>query len=170
MTLSLSDVRKVIVDVARELEGRGLMTPLLFSNQALEGSQGRTRLLIQAYMDMMRWVLASLSYFQHDKSQNANQADRKRSRRSRHSKNRLNMVRADNHSSSTRHPPSSSSSSSASQSFSRDLQYAKEYELAWFLRWTMSRITRRKDGTGEICHGIIEWDIYEEWRGRERGE
>ena len=54
VTLSLDDVRMVVVDVARELEGRGLMTPLLFSNQALEGSQARTRLLIQAYMDMMR--------------------------------------------------------------------------------------------------------------------
>jgi hypothetical protein len=85
-------------------------------------------------------------------------------------KREFKVDRADQNSSSTRHPQSSSSSSSTFQSFARDLQYAKEYELAWFLRWALSRITRRKEGTGEICHGIIEWDIYEEWRGRERGE
>jgi hypothetical protein len=34
----------------------------------------------------------------------------------------------------------------------------------------MSRITRLKERSREVCHGVLEWDIYEEWRGRERGK
>lgn len=51
-----------------------------------------------------------------------------------------------------------------------DLQFAKEHELAWLLRWSLSRIVRLKDGTREACRGVLEWEAYEEWRGRERGE
>jgi hypothetical protein len=51
-----------------------------------------------------------------------------------------------------------------------DLQFAKEHELAWLLRWSLSRIVRLKDGTREACHGVLEWEAYEEWRGRERGK
>lgn len=29
---------------------------------------------------------------------------------------------------------------------------------------------RIREGTGEVSHGLIEWETYEEWRGRERGE
>jgi hypothetical protein len=55
-------------------------------------------------------------------------------------------------------------------SFQQDLQFAKEHELAWLLRWALSRMTRLKEGSREVCHGMLEWEIYEEWRGRERGE
>lgn len=59
VVLGLEDVRGVVKDVARELEGRGLATPLLFSNQALELGEGQARgkLLILAYMDMLSYVL-----------------------------------------------------------------------------------------------------------------
>jgi hypothetical protein len=57
-----------------------------------------------------------------------------------------------------------------SGSFQQDLQFAKEHELAWLLRWALSRITRLKEGSREVCHGILEWEVYEEWRGRERGK
>lgn len=29
-------------------------------------------------------------------------------------------------------------------------------------------MTRVREGTRELCHGCFEWDMYEEWRGRER--
>ena len=54
--------------------------------------------------------------------------------------------------------------------FQQDLQFAKEHELAWLLRWALSRITRLKEGSREVCHGLLEWEVYEEWRGRERGK
>lgn len=27
-----------------------------------------------------------------------------------------------------------------------------------------------KEGAKKICHGVMEWEVYEEWRGRERGK
>jgi len=53
--------------------------------------------------------------------------------------------------------------------FLEDLRFAREYELAWLLRWALSRVVRIKEGSHERLHGVIEWEIYEEWRGRERG-
>jgi hypothetical protein len=61
-------------------------------------------------------------------------------------------------------------SKSAHSSFKDDLRYAKEFELAWLLRWALSRVTRRAEETKEVLRGLIEWDAYEEWRGRERCE
>jgi len=69
-TLSLDIVAMVIKVVGKELERRGkplsaflvicspvaLATPMLFSNQALELSTMRVRALIQAFMDMLRYV------------------------------------------------------------------------------------------------------------------
>ena len=53
--------------------------------------------------------------------------------------------------------------------WTQDLRLAKEYELAWLLRWALSRVVRVREGTREISHGLLQWEIYEEWRGRERG-
>lgn len=52
----------------------------------------------------------------------------------------------------------------------QDLKFANDQELAWLLRWALSRLTRVRDGTREMSHGCIEWEQYEEWRGRERGQ
>jgi hypothetical protein len=52
----------------------------------------------------------------------------------------------------------------------QELAFVREYELAWLLRWALSRITRVREGTREVSHGVLEWEVYEEWRGRERGE
>jgi hypothetical protein len=54
--------------------------------------------------------------------------------------------------------------------FAQDLRFAREHELAWLLRWALSRVTRVAEGTQEVCHGVLEWEVYEEWRGRERGK
>ncbi|WVF68828.1 hypothetical protein IAT40_003601 [Kwoniella sp. CBS 6097] len=120
VSLGLSDVGRVIQIVGDELIRRGLTTPLLFSSQALELSQTRTKMLIQAYLDS----LASTSQL--------------RSRQS--------------------------------NTFAQEVRFAKEQELAWLLRWALSRITRVKERAGgkEIVHGVLEWEAYEEWRGRER--
>jgi len=56
-----------------------------------------------------------------------------------------------------------------SEGFQQDLRFAKEHELAWLLRWALSRISRIKEATREVLHGVMEWESYEEWRGRERG-
>jgi hypothetical protein len=53
VVLGLDEVKAVVVDVAKELEGRGVATVLLFSSGALEGNMARARLLVQAYVDML---------------------------------------------------------------------------------------------------------------------
>ncbi|OCF77681.1 hypothetical protein I204_01679 [Kwoniella mangroviensis CBS 8886] len=115
VTLGLTEVGQVLKKVSKELIRRGLTTPMLFSNQALELSQTRTKMLIQAYLDTL-----------------------------------------------------TSNSKSKHEAFKQDVTFAKEHELAWLLRWSLSRITRIKEGVREICHGVLEWEAYEEWRGRER--
>ncbi|OWZ45114.1 hypothetical protein C356_03199 [Cryptococcus neoformans c45] len=117
ITLGLGEVGWVIKNVGDELEQRGLATPLLFSNQALELNQTRTRMLIQSFIETL----------------SSNDCMR----------TRLNA-------------------------FIHDIRFAKEHELAWFLRWALSRITRVKENAKTICHGVMEWEVYEEWRGRER--
>ncbi|OCF39995.1 hypothetical protein I317_06192 [Kwoniella heveanensis CBS 569] len=120
VTLGLSDVGRVVKIVGDELIKRGLTTPMLFSSQALELSQTRTKMLIQAYLDS----LASTSQ----------------------------------------------SHSRQANTFAQEVRFAKEHELAWLLRWALSRITRIKEKAGgkEVVHGTLEWEAYEEWRGRER--
>ncbi|ODN78262.1 hypothetical protein L202_03911 [Cryptococcus amylolentus CBS 6039] len=118
ISLSLGDVGRVIKVVGEELESRALATPMLFSNQALELSQTRTKMLIHSFMDTIST-----------------------SGRQSHSK---------------------------LESFLQDIKFAKEHELAWLFRWALSRITRVKEGARVICHGVMEWEAYEEWRGRER--
>ncbi|WWC93117.1 uncharacterized protein L201_008084 [Kwoniella dendrophila CBS 6074] len=115
VTIGLSQAGKLLESVSAELIERGLTTPMLFSNQALELSQPRTKVLIQAYLDTL-----------------------------------------------------TSNSRSKQDSFRQDIKFAKEQELAWLLRWALSRITRIREGVREICHGVLEWDAYEEFRGRER--
>ncbi|WVQ96362.1 hypothetical protein IAU59_003467 [Kwoniella sp. CBS 9459] len=120
VTLGLCDVGRVIHVVGDELIRRGLTTPLLFSSQALELSQTRTKMLIQAYLDSISSTSQSHS----------RQAD----------------------------------------TFTQEVRFAKEHELAWLLRWALSRITRIKEKAGgkKVVHGVLEWEAYEEWRGRER--
>ena len=73
VTLSLGDVSRVIRNVGGELERRGqcahifeaeliesftgLATPMLFSNRAPEMSQIRIKMLIQAYLDTISYVI-----------------------------------------------------------------------------------------------------------------
>ncbi|WWC65566.1 uncharacterized protein I303_108184 [Kwoniella dejecticola CBS 10117] len=115
--LGLREVGHVLELVSNELIRRGLTIPMLFSNQALELNQTRTKMLIQGYLDTLSQV---------------------------------------------------SNSKSRYEAFKQDVIFAKEHELAWLLRWALSRITRIKEGVKEICHGVLEWEAYEEWRGRER--
>ncbi|KAL7424843.1 hypothetical protein Q5752_000528 [Cryptotrichosporon argae] len=119
VVLGLDEVARVIREVSAELGSRGLETPLLFSNQALELNHTRTRSLILAYLSTV----------------------------TQHSRVPLR---------------------SKLETFKEDLSYARDYDLAWLLRWALSRMTRVREGTRELCHGCIEWDVYEEWRGRER--
>ncbi|WVQ75289.1 hypothetical protein IAR50_004903 [Cryptococcus sp. DSM 104548] len=118
ITLSLGDVGRLIKIVGEELESRALATPLLFSNQALELSQTRTKMLIESFLDTV-------------------------STSGRQSRSKL-------------------------ESCLQDIKFAKEHELAWLFRWALSRITRVKEGARIVCHGVMEWEVYEEWRGRER--
>ncbi|WOO79409.1 uncharacterized protein LOC62_02G002931 [Vanrija pseudolonga] len=64
---------------------------------------------------------------------------------------------------SSRTPPKS-----AHDNFLQDVKFASDHELAWLLRWALARMTRVREGTREACHGCFDWDVYEEWRGRER--
>lgn len=99
----------------------GLETPLLYSTQALELNQTRTKMLIESYFESMT-------------------------------------------------TGSSFGRTNRDAFFEQELPYAKPHELAWFLRWALSRVVRVNDVTGEELHGLFEWGVYEEWRGRERGE
>ncbi|KLT40277.1 hypothetical protein CC85DRAFT_322125 [Cutaneotrichosporon oleaginosum] len=119
VVLGLDEVARVIRDVGAELGRRALDTPMLFSNQSLELSQTRIKMLIQAFLATIR--------------------------------------------SGSRVPTKTSL-----VTFEQDIRFASDHELAWLLRWALSRMTRIREGTREVCHGCIEWDMYEEWRGRER--
>ncbi|KAK8849410.1 hypothetical protein IAR55_004742 [Kwoniella newhampshirensis] len=116
ITLGVEDAGRVIKDIGEEMIRRALATPMLFSNQALELNQTRTKLLIQAYLGTL----------------------------------------------------SGRGSQSKHEAFLQNVQFANEQELAWLLRWAMSRITRVKEGSHQTSHGVLEWEAYEEWRGRER--
>lgn len=118
VVLSLEDVGALLRDVGKHLENRGLATPLLFSNQALDMNPTRTKMLVESY-------IATKSHL-------------------------------------------SRGSQARGSDFLQDIEFAKEHELAWLLRWALSRITKQREGTGELYHGIMEWETYEEWRGRER--
>ncbi|BEI86684.1 hypothetical protein CcaverHIS002_0700300 [Cutaneotrichosporon cavernicola] len=119
VVLGLNEVARVIRDVGAELGRRALGTPMLFSNQSLELSQTRMRMLIQAFLATIR--------------------------------------------SGPRVPTKTSLAT-----FDQDIRFASDHELAWLLRWALSRLTRIREGTREVCHGCFEWDMYEEWRGREK--
>lgn len=67
-------------------------------------------------------------------------------------------------------PSPNDRSRSRENDFIHEIRFAKEHELAWLLRWALSRIMRIKEGTRINCHGVMEWEVYEEWRGRERGK
>ncbi|WVR08331.1 hypothetical protein IAU60_005384 [Kwoniella sp. DSM 27419] len=115
VALGIDDVGQVLDAAGKELVARGLSTPMIFSNQALELSQIRTKMLIEAYLRSV-----------------------------------------------------SSNAKSHTDDFVRDLAFASLNEVAWFLRWALARITRVRDDTHEVCHGVLDWEVYEEWRGRER--
>lgn len=115
----------------------GLTTPMLFSNQALELNQTRTKILINAYIDTLSYVTVQLD---------------------------SDIATPDSRSSGDHQPLKP-----RVDQFAQDLRFAREHELAWLLRWALARVTRVAEGTKEVCHGVLEWDVYEEWRGRERG-
>jgi len=119
----------------------GLATPWLFSNQALDLDQARVKRLINAYIQSLGCVLVFICPLMLILTSRARSLTRS---------NRQGALRPG--------------------SFQQDLQFAKEHELAWLLRWALSRITRLKEGSREVCHGMLEWEVYEEWRGRERGQ
>ncbi|GMK54845.1 hypothetical protein CspeluHIS016_0114310 [Cutaneotrichosporon spelunceum] len=119
VALGLDEVARVIRDVGAELGRRALDTPMLFSNQSLELSQTRMRMLIQAFLATIR--------------------------------------------SGPRIPTKTSLIT-----LEQDIRFASDQELAWLLRWALSRLTRIREGTREMCHGCFEWDMYEDWRGREK--
>ena len=49
------------------------------------------------------------------------------------------------------------------------MSYSGERELAWVLRWGVSRMLRVR-GPGEELRGLVDIDVYEDWRGREKSE
>ena len=155
VTLSLEAVSRLIRDVGGELERRGrydrthdteliesspgLATPMLFSNQAPEMSQIRMKMLIQAYLDTISYIMIYC------------------------------VDEAELRSKNSQITPGSQNVSWQQQGFIHDLKLAKEHELAWLLRWALASLTRIREGSGEVLHGVMEWKVYEEWRGRERG-
>jgi hypothetical protein len=68
--------------------------------------------------------------------------------------------------------------------YAQNLRLASPHELAWFLRWALARVVRLRrtqSSAGETFQeppadrnpaqdrGLLEWEDYELWRGRERG-
>lgn len=56
-----------------------------------------------------------------------------------------------------------------------NLRFAHPHELAWFLRWALARVVRVKgepivlgDAFELEQRGLVDWEDYETWRGRER--
>lgn len=56
-----------------------------------------------------------------------------------------------------------------------NLRFAHPQELAWFLRWSLARVVRVKgepmvlgDAFELEQRGLIDWEDYEDWRGKER--
>lgn len=64
---------------------------------------------------------------------------------------------------------SGTGTSRAEATFSDDVRTAREHELAWALRWTLSKVWRVQHGTGITMTGLLDWDAYEDWRAREKG-
>jgi hypothetical protein len=64
------------------------------------------------------------------------------------------------------------------------MRFAHPHEIAWFLRWALARVVRLRKvervapgphtdviEQGSIeARGLLEWEDYENWRGRERGK
>src|SRR4051812_32615833 len=89
------------------------------------------------------------------------------------------------------HPPTNHSHTStvasrrqAHVAYAQNMRHAHPHELAWFLRWALGRVVRLQrteayaadtvqGARPEVDHarakGLLEWDDYEQWRGRERG-
>lgn len=51
----------------------------------------------------------------------------------------------------------------------QEVGYSGERELAWVLRWGLSRILRVR-GAGEEKRGLVDFELFEDWRGREKSE
>lgn len=55
------------------------------------------------------------------------------------------------------------------------MKFAGVCEIAWALRWGLARVVRVEKegmdgwGVGREGRGLLSWDRYEDWRGRERG-
>jgi hypothetical protein len=58
------------------------------------------------------------------------------------------------------------------KAYVEDVKFAGECEIAWLLRWGMGRVVRvergARDGVKREVRGLLEWERYEDWRGRER--
>lgn len=63
--------------------------------------------------------------------------------------------------------------------YQEDLKFAGEHEIAWLLRWSLSRAVRvngdSQQGPNPIggdlpfeMRGLLDWERYEDWRGREQ--
>jgi len=84
------------------------------------------------------------------------------------------LVRADSSFSSLYSPPTTFRANTArstpqERAWAQEVSYSGERELAWVLRWGMSRVLRVR-GVGEEKRGLVDFEIYEDWRGRERSE
>jgi hypothetical protein len=141
----LEDASNAVNVIAAELAKRGLETPLLFSSLALDISVPKIRSLIRSFTSTLI-------------------------------------------SSSSSHPSYSSSANRFSTAISpeevnwrQEVTFSPERELAWVMRWAMSRVLQVRGavddghgghvpGTREERRGLVEWEVYEEWRGREKGE
>lgn len=55
------------------------------------------------------------------------------------------------------------------RAWAQEVSYSGEREIAWVLRWGLSRILRVR-GLGEEKRGLLDFGMYEDWRGRERSE
>jgi hypothetical protein len=60
------------------------------------------------------------------------------------------------------------------RAYTEDISFAGECEIAWLLRWGLGRVVRAertgREGASREVRGLLEWERYEDWRGRERGK
>lgn len=60
------------------------------------------------------------------------------------------------------------------RAYIEDITFTGECEIAWLLRWGLARVVRAertgRDGTSREARGLLDWERYEDWRGRERGQ
>ncbi len=175
LVLGLEEISSVVEDVGKQLSERGvcvmedgrrkgpadgflpgigLETPMLFSTKALDLSAVKVKFLIDSYIKSLSWV-CRYNPAMFPNSHNSYHIDR--------TNNPISRARA---------------------TYTQNLRFAHPHELAWFLRWALARVVRitRLEATVPGPHrefievvdmeerGLLEWEGYENWRGRERGK